>query len=383
MKDPRATQLDLFDGAPLPDLPAAPGRNAAKPPGNASASDAPLGVRPSDPQPSGAVPLAVPPARPSTGPQALPPFTAPPPAGRPTRPTAGESLTPCPPTLPAGARWRETATEQQTIGYVLLRSRRRSIGFVIGDDGLRVTAPNWVTLTQVDEAVREKARWILSKLRDWHARRERLAMSHTRWQAGGELPYLGRRIVLQPGSPPAETDGAAAHPASGSRAGVSAMASPGGGSRRGAPRGNQAVYAGEPNAPQDGDTLWLVLPQEADHTRIRDSAQAWLQHRAAAWFEARLQVFLARSGLAIKRWRLSSATTRWGSCTSDGHIMLNWRLIHFAPGIIDYVIAHELAHLREMNHSRDFWAEVEQILPDFQAARDALRRHDPADVPLL
>ncbi len=310
--------------------------------------------------------LSATPATPATPASLAPPAAQapaapePPPAVRARSGSDGRIDTPCPPSLPAGARWRETATEQQPIGYVLLRSRRRSIGFVIGDDGLRVTAPNWVTLGQIDDAVREKSRWILSKLRDWHARRERLAMSQTRWQAGGELPYLGRRIVLQPGLDPAA--GASARPTA---------------------RGSQASYSGDADAPRDGDVLWLGLPQEADHTRIRDSAQAWLQRRATLWFGARLQAFQASSGLVVKRWRLSSAATRWGSCNSDGCIMLNWRLIHFAPDIVDYVIAHELAHLREMNHSQDFWAEVEQILPGFQGARDVLRRHDPADVPLL
>jgi len=273
-------------------------------------------------------------------------------------PAAGEPLltlspnaasrvpTPCPDPLPPGARWREVPTEQQPIGFVLLRSRRRSIGFVITDDGLRVTAPNWVTLTQIDDAVREKSRWILTKLREWHARKQQLAMAHTRWQAGGELPYLGRRILI----------------------GV------GGDSR-------QANLSGDADAPQDGDTLWLALPSNADQSRIRDAAQAWLQQRAGAWFGTRLAHFLQISGLKISRWRLSSAATRWGSCTSDGNIMLNWRLIHFAPAIIDYVIAHELAHLREMNHSQDFWREVGQILPDFEDAKNILRRHDPASLP--
>lgn len=255
-------------------------------------------------------------------------------------------VTPCPATLPPGARWREVATEQQTIGFVLLRSRRRSIGFVITDDGLRVTAPNWVTLTQIDDAVREKSRWILSKLRDWHTRKEQLALSQTRWQAGGELPYLGKRIQLNLG---------ADH--------------------------RQAHFAGEVDTPEDGDVLWLALPTDADSARIRDAAQSWLQQRAGTLFGARLAHFLHISGLKIRRWRLSSAATRWGSCTSDGNIMLNWRLIHFAPAIIDYVIAHELAHLREMNHSQDFWAEVGQILPGFEEAKSVLRRHNPASLP--
>ncbi len=254
--------------------------------------------------------------------------------------------TPCPDSLPAGARWREVATQQQSIGFVLLRSRRRSIGFVINDDGLRITAPNWVTLTQIDEAVREKARWILSKLRDWYTRRQQLAMSHTRWQHGGEFPYLGKRIVLGLGADQ-----------------------------------RQPMLSGDVDAPEDGATLWLSLPVNADQTRVRDAAQAWLQQRASTLFGARLGHFLQISGLKIQRWRLSSAATRWGSCTADGKIMLNWRLIHFAPSIIDYVIAHELAHLREMNHSQDFWNEVGQILPNFEDAKNILRRHDPASLP--
>ncbi|MFU1913936.1 M48 family metallopeptidase [Bordetella avium] len=252
--------------------------------------------------------------------------------------------TPCPDALPAGARWREVPTEQQVIGFLLLRSRRRSIGFVVTDDGLRITAPNWVTLSQIDDAVREKSRWILSKLRDWHARREQLALAHTRWQAGGELPYLGRRIVI----------GLAADQ-------------------------RAARLEGDPAA--DGAILWLPLPPDAESPRIRDAAQAWLQQRAGVLFGERLAHFLTLTGLKIRRWRLSSAATRWGSCTSDGCIMLNWRLIHFSQDIIDYVIAHELAHLREMNHSQDFWTEVGQILPGFEAAKKVLKQHDPAMLP--
>jgi len=253
---------------------------------------------------------------------------------------------PQPQNLPLGARWREVTCEQQVIGFVLLRSRRRTIGFVITDDGLRVTAPNWVTLAQIDDAVREKSRWILAKLRDWHTRQEKLALSQTRWQAGGELPYLGRRIVLA-----LSADNRA------------------------------SSLEGDADAPQDGDVLRLALPASADSARVRDAAQSWLQGRARAVFGERLAFFLKETGLRIARWRLSGAATRWGSCTSDGRIMLNWRLIHFAPSIIDYVIAHELAHLREMNHSSEFWAEVGQILPDFEQARAVLRRHDPASLP--
>lgn len=270
-------------------------------------------------------------------------------ADRKTRPGPLDEVTvrvPQPQNLPLGARWREVMCEQQAIGFVLLRSRRRTIGFVITDDGLRVTAPNWVTLAQIDEAVRERSRWILAKLRDWQFRQEKLALSQTRWQAGGEMPYLGRRIILA-----LSADNRA------------------------------SSLEGDANAPLDGDVLRLALPANADTARVRDAAQSWLQGRARTVFGERLAFFLKETGLRIARWRLSGAATRWGSCTSDGHIMLNWRLIHFAPSIIDYVIAHELAHLREMNHSSDFWAEVGQILPDFEQARAVLRQHDPSSLP--
>ncbi|HEY9280818.1 MAG TPA: SprT family zinc-dependent metalloprotease [Eoetvoesiella sp.] len=254
----------------------------------------------------------------------------------------------CPPSLPVGARWREVLTDTQPIGFVLRRSRRKSIGLVINDDGLQVTAPGWVTLGQIDAVVIEKSRWILNKLGARQARQEHLATADTHWQDGGTIPYLGKRIILKLGE---------------------------------APRGHR--FEGSPFAPDHGDSLYLALPGNAERHRVRDSVHAWLQLRATDWFDQRLNHFLHRSELKIKRWRLSSAATRWGSCSSDGSIMLNWRLIHFEHDIIDYVIAHEIAHLREMNHSKNFWREVGRILPNFEQARNALRQHDPASLPLI
>lgn len=253
--------------------------------------------------------------------------------------------------LAPDTKWRLVKHGDQTVGFVLHRSRRRSIGFVIGDEGLRVTAPNWVTLGQIDAAVVEKMPWILAKLKDWQARKEQLALSHTRWQSGGELPYMGCKIVLQSGVP-------GPHIQTGS-----------------------IYFEGDPDAPLAGQFLWLPLPNDADSNRIRDMAQAWLQSRARVFFDSRIKHYLDKTGLQIRQWRLSSAATRWGSCTSDGNIMLNWRLIHFSPIVIDYVIAHEIAHLREMNHSQDFWSEVEQLFPDYQSVRKMLNQHTPDGIP--
>ena len=276
--------------------------------------------------------------------------TVPSPLARPpqARPEATAVATPRPPTLPEGARWREVRTHDQIIGFILRRSRRKSIGLVINDDGLHITAPGWVTLAQVDATVVEKSRWILGKLQIRQARQEHLAMADTHWQDGGNIPYLGKRIILKLGD---------AH--------------------------DGHAFEGVTFEPKDGDILRLPLPGNAEHQRVRDSAHSWLQLKASDWFEQRLGHFQQVSQLQARRWRLSSAATRWGSCNSDGNIMLNWRLIHFDRDIIDYVIVHELAHLKEMNHSREFWREVGRILPGFEQARNALRQHDPATLPLI
>ena len=77
--------------------------------------------------------------------------------------------------------------------------------------------------------------------------------------------------------------------------------------------------------------------------------------------------------MPLPRLTLSAARTRWGSCSLRSGIRLNWRLIHFPLHVIDYVVAHELAHLREMNHSPRFWSVVGQLYSDYRAARDELK----------
>jgi len=123
--------------------------------------------------------------------------------------------------------------------------------------------------------------------------------------------------------------------------------------------------------------LHLGLPPDCEPARMRAAAQAWLQARARALFEQRCRHFAAQMGLCYSKLSLSSAQTRWGSASSSGAIRLNWRLIHFAPAVIDYVVVHELAHLREMNHSARFWAVVAAVLPDYEQARARLREEPP------
>jgi predicted metal-dependent hydrolase len=120
-------------------------------------------------------------------------------------------------------------------------------------------------------------------------------------------------------------------------------------------------------------SLHLGLPQTAEPEQIRDAVQSWLQRQARRIFEERCAIFAQRLAVRMKRLSLSSASTRWGSASADGSIRLNWRLVHFGVPVIDYVVTHELAHLREMNHGPAFWDVVRAALPDYEQARGVLR----------
>jgi predicted metal-dependent hydrolase len=148
------------------------------------------------------------------------------------------------------------------------------------------------------------------------------------------------------------------------------------GRRPGAPRGTLAFDA-------EQAALALPLPLQADPQQIKDRVQGWLQGEAKRLFGERLAIYAEKLGVSYRAYALSSAATRWGSCSSDGKIRLNWRLIHFPLSIIDYVVAHELAHLREMNHSPRFWQTVESIFPEFREARQTLKHHPPELLPTL
>ena len=90
-------------------------------------------------------------------------------------------------------------------------------------------------------------------------------------------------------------------------------------------------------------------------------------------FTERLDHFAPRLQVQWRKLSLSSAGTRWGTARSDGSIRLHWRLVHFRVDVIDYVVAHELSHLRVMDHSPRFWDTVRSVLPDYQHLRGQLK----------
>ena len=268
-------------------------------------------------------------------------------AAMPSSPLAVPSQITVPSLLQHPRAQREIVLQGHRVAYEFRVARRRSIGFSVGLDGLSVRAPRWVRRADVESALHERGDWILAKLAEQQQRSQRLEAARVQWREGASLPFLGEPVVL--------------------------MIDP-----RVAGVVLDAEAHGLPGVPRR--VLRVGLPHDARAEQLREAVQGWLQRQARRLFEERCTHFAPRLNVRVKRLSLSSAATRWGSASSDGSIWLHWRLIHFTLPVIDYVVAHELAHLREMNHSRAFWDVVRSVVPDYQRARRVL---DDQPVPVL
>ncbi len=229
------------------------------------------------------------------------------------------------------------------VAYAFRRGKRRTIGMAIGPDGLEVSAPRWVTIGEVEAALHEKADWIARKLVEMQERQQQLGAARIVWADGVVLPYLGDQlqVVLDSSS---------------------------------TLKKNSAQFElALPTAPQALHTLRLGLPLNAEPQQIRDAVQAWLMRQAKALFVERLNHYAPQLGVQWQRVSLSSAATRWGSASANGAIRLNWRLVHHKRDVIDYVVAHELSHLRVMDHSPRFWETVQSVMPDYAQRRRVLK----------
>ncbi len=261
---------------------------------------------------------------------------------------------------------REAHLAGSVVAFELKRGKRKTIGFSVGPDGLVVSAPRWVPLYEIDKAVQEKSAWIVKKLQEARDRQGKLESNRIEWKDGTLIPFMGEQVIVvidprhlytSTGTPNTlNTSNTRGQPANG-QAQLHTDA--------------QAANASLPSVPRL--TLHISLPQDAAPERIRDAVQAWLMRQAKRIFEERLNLYAPQLKVQWTKLSLSSAGTRWGTAKSDGSIRLNWRLVHFKMSVIDYVVVHELSHLRVMDHSPRFWSTVESIMPDYAQLRGQLK----------
>ena len=216
----------------------------------------------------------------------------------------------------------------QTIPYQLDLRVRKTIGLKITAQGLVVHAPKRISVTQLEQVLLQKSGWIQQKL----ALRESNQASPMQWVDGEPLLFMGQDIVL-----------------------------------------TLQQHATNKPVVLQGNQLLLRSPRIGDPDFVARKILQWYAQQALPDFKRRVEVIAAQMGEKITSVALSNARSRWGSCNSRRQIRLNWRLIQAPPHIIQYVVCHEMAHLREMNHSARFYAVQESLFPNHLQAEKELR----------
>ena len=209
------------------------------------------------------------------------------------------------------------------IEYRFVRRRRRTIGIAIDANGLSVSAPLRAPWREIEGFIRQKERWIVRKLDEW-ARVPRPAV--VRGRTGESLPLFGSPVTLEVRT------------------------------------GRRAVHH---------QTERLLVSAPAPH-RVAKVLIGWLKSQALDALTSRAEHYAAHLDVAPPVVALSNARTQWGVCNEDGTIRLSWRLVHLEPALADYVVAHEVAHLVELNHSKRFWNLLAKLYPDWRRARHHL-----------
>lgn len=221
----------------------------------------------------------------------------------------------------------------QVIDYLVRRSaKRRTLGLTIDTRGLRVAAPMRASQAEIDKLIYANTRWVLAKLKEWQ-RPEHLAARG--WQLDDPLPLLGVARAMK-------------------------------------------IAPGRPGLAKFDDLLILTVPNPQAESAVRAKLRDLLKEEARDWFAPRVAQYCQAFGVETPSLRISQAATRWGSCArsaeGEHRITLNWRMIHFEPRLIDYVIAHEVAHVKHMHHGPRFWAAVGKLYPEYVQARDEIKR---------
>jgi len=231
--------------------------------------------------------------------------------------------------VPPSVEQRAALLEGKRITYTLKRSSRRSsIGLRIDDRGLTVSVPFRSSERWLHSVLQDKARWVVEKLNNWRAD----AQKEMRWADGETVSYLGESLVLR------VVHGLLATPVL-----------------------------------QSGNELRVFVAGSIEPPDIERAVSIWYRHVAGRLFAERVAYYAPLLGVEPRAVKLSLARMQWGCCTPQGVVRLNLQLIKLPLRLIDYVVVHELAHLREMNHSARFWEVVKIACPDFPRLRNELK----------
>ncbi len=226
---------------------------------------------------------------------------------------------------------RSIALDGKRVDYKLVRRRgRRGVGLKIDGTGMTVAASLTTPIGAIEDMIGKNEAWVLKKLGEWSHRK----ITPQLWMTGSSFYFMGEPVTL--------------------------MIDAG---------------AGRPGAELAQGHLFVRVKNN-EPADIEKVVVTWIKRQALPHLAQRAFFFAKLHGLTPPHVFLSSANNRWGSCNSRREVRFSWRLMKARPALIDYVVCHELAHLRHMNHSAAFWSEVERMCPDYEALKAELDRND-------
>jgi predicted metal-dependent hydrolase len=212
------------------------------------------------------------------------------------------------------------------MGFTLVRSNRKSLAIAVKSGGVvEVRAPIRVAMPVIEKFITDNAEWIEVQLKK-QLQKQRTAPTH-RFEAGELFWFLGERYSLR--------------------------------------------Y--DPSASKTLDLKDELILHTASQYRARMLFEKWYRARAASYISDQIKALAPIMEVQVNSIKITGATTRWGSCSAGGKVNFCWRLIMAPPAIINYVIVHELAHIRHANHSKQFWGLVQQFDPRWREHRKWLR----------
>ena len=224
--------------------------------------------------------------------------------------------------------WGETR-----VAYAIRRSawRKKTVAVMVGSTGsVLLVAPEHFTTSRLDAVVRRKAAWIVERLR--HVLSHDPPLSPREFVSGESVLYLGRHYRLK-------------------------------------------VHRRETgDAKLRGGWLHVPVPAGAEQmAHVRAALVSWFRRHAAERLPQRVAAWRSRAGVAMPRVVIADQQKRWGSCDPNCTIRLNWRIIQAPMRLVDYVVIHELVHLRDRGHGRDYWRALAKAIPDYERRREDLR----------
>jgi len=215
------------------------------------------------------------------------------------------------------------------LTFTLKRSFRNNVSLRIGPKGTIVNAPFFYPKKNIHEFIKSKAKWIEDRINELSSAQIPKDINQLK-----EIKILNNSYMIK-------------------------------------------IEEGEAQIKEHEFDIIIYLKNINDNQKIRKNFLTWLQKKALGYFNEEIERLSYEFNLKVKEVKISNAKTRWGTCNNDKIIRLNWRLIQAEPKIINYVICHELAHLKEMNHSKNFWLEVEKMCPNYKELSKALKKLGP------